>query len=685
MTLTGFFQLSATAQTPARYSSTPVAYSDQAPVSVAKQQYEAALQAQMLRAQIEQGAPDGFAQQAFEATRAYLEETAEKSYRPGLAEQNNRQRPSSRAYQNASVAYQAPVQDQRSVNRSSYPAAARQPMMGTPNQKTSMAPPVHVAPSSASRPPVPQRTTFANQNRSTARSGRSNPAALQDRIAGLFQGRKRTAEPSMAPPTRRFNEVAATLPTQQVQPRESRPNRVDLSDRKIPTIATGHAAQANQPTVSSYDQTASYQQPSKSPQPLFVPEPRRLPTKSQQIATRAPVIQNDMSAVSKAGMMEPSRPPQLAGPGERMPTDHFAQRQDRPIRMPVVSKTPTLQGSRGSYPSPKQVSVLMNQETDNSETEFPSNPNQGIDPANNFPSQGNTFPDRTVTPQDNRVRPLSTLPGRDGPTEDRGDPEETPQQQTGRTELPSLRDQSKQQDEIDQLMNEMQQKNQQDPEQDEARSKAPIESCDDFRQRLLGGSIRDIALDMSPPPSRIRDQFVAISRSWTDRLGNVIVTGTMVDLRRGYVIIDAGTGLQKIPYGKLSDADWSAVSEYWQIPELCSVGNTIAPTRSWIPQTVTWHASALCHKPLYFENRQLERYGHSHGPVLQPIHSTAHFFVSLFTLPYQTAIHPPTECRYALGYYRPGNCAPWLKDPVPISLDGIRRQALIATGLAFIP
>ena len=210
-------------------------------------------------------------------------------------------------------------------------------------------------------------------------------------------------------------------------------------------------------------------------------------------------------------------------------------------------------------------------------------------------------------------------------------------------------------------------------------------SCEEFRTNLLNQSIRDISLDLSPRASRIRDQYIAISRSWTDQLGNVIATGAMVDLRRGYVIIDGINGRQKVPFSKLSDADSSAVSEYWQIPELCSVGDDRLPQRNWVPQSFTWTASSLCHKPLYFENQQLERYGHTHGPILQPIHSTAHFFVSLATLPYQTAIHPPNECRYALGYYRPGNCAPWLKDPIPLSLDGLRRQALVTTGLAFIP
>ncbi len=86
-----------------------------------------------------------------------------------------------------------------------------------------------------------------------------------------------------------------------------------------------------------------------------------------------------------------------------------------------------------------------------------------------------------------------------------------------------------------------------------------------------------------------------------------------------------------------------------------------------------------------FEDIQLERYGHSHGPFSQPVHSTLHFFSSLVMWPYQTAIHPPNECQYALGFYRPGNCAPWLKDPVPISLRGIARQTVLGAGIAVLP
>ena len=214
-------------------------------------------------------------------------------------------------------------------------------------------------------------------------------------------------------------------------------------------------------------------------------------------------------------------------------------------------------------------------------------------------------------------------------------------------------------------------------------NRAPRKTCRQFQNELIAGSIRDIALDISPPAANEGAQYGGLARTWTDRRGNILATGALVDLRRGYVILDSG---QKLAYARLSEADLAAVSEFWRLPEVCVIGNSGgSPYRSWTPQVVTWKASNLCHKPLYFENIQLERYGHSRGPVAQPIHSTLHFFTRLIALPYMTGICPPNECEYALGYYRPGNCAPWLKEPVPISLEGIRRETLFVTGAAFIP
>ena len=221
-----------------------------------------------------------------------------------------------------------------------------------------------------------------------------------------------------------------------------------------------------------------------------------------------------------------------------------------------------------------------------------------------------------------------------------------------------------------------------DDEPDEVIPQAFRKSCDEFRTELLNSSIRDISLDISPPIATTGESYVAISRSWTDRNGNILATGTMTDLRRGYVILDTG---QKIAYARLSDADLAAVSSAWRIPAECTLGNQPFNGRNWVPSTFQWTASNLCHKPLYFENVQLERYGHSAGPIAQPFRSANHFFASLLLLPNQVATTAPTECQYALGYYRPGNCAPWLVNEMSYSMNGLRAQAFFLTGAAFIP
>jgi hypothetical protein len=102
------------------------------------------------------------------------------------------------------------------------------------------------------------------------------------------------------------------------------------------------------------------------------------------------------------------------------------------------------------------------------------------------------------------------------------------------------------------------------------------------------------------------------------------------------------------------------------------------------PKDVVWTASGLCHKPLYFEQRNLERYGHATGPLTQPILSAAHFFSTLPVLPYRMGLRPPNECVYALGHYRPGNCAPYLVPAVPFTARAGLSQAGAVVGAAYV-
>jgi len=120
-------------------------------------------------------------------------------------------------------------------------------------------------------------------------------------------------------------------------------------------------------------------------------------------------------------------------------------------------------------------------------------------------------------------------------------------------------------------------------------------------------------------------------------------------------------------------------------PYECSIDDgTLYAGRAWPEVTYMWKAAANCHKPLYFEQGQLERYGHSWGPCLQPVVSGAHFFTRLPVLPYCMGITPPNECIYSLGHYRPGNCAPYMIPAVPFTKRAALFQAGATVGAAAI-
>ena len=105
-------------------------------------------------------------------------------------------------------------------------------------------------------------------------------------------------------------------------------------------------------------------------------------------------------------------------------------------------------------------------------------------------------------------------------------------------------------------------------------------------------------------------------------------------------------------------------------------------SRPWMITSVQYAASGVCHRPLYFEEVNLERYGHN-WCMLQPAVSAAAFFGRVPLLPYMIGAEPPCECRSDLGYYRPGSCAPFQKHCMPWSLKGGLLQAGVTTGLFF--
>jgi len=175
-------------------------------------------------------------------------------------------------------------------------------------------------------------------------------------------------------------------------------------------------------------------------------------------------------------------------------------------------------------------------------------------------------------------------------------------------------------------------------------------------------------------------------RTWRNRQGEVVARGELTDLEYGRIFIKENGEVKKFPVRDLSDDDWCFLAAWWGVPTECSLPDETYQPRAWLASTMTWKASALCHKPLYFEEVQLERYGHTVGPWLEPVVSGAHFCLNIAALPYHMGLNPPNECRYALGYYRPGSCAPWLVPPLPLSLRaGLWEAGAIVGGVYLIP
>ena len=103
-----------------------------------------------------------------------------------------------------------------------------------------------------------------------------------------------------------------------------------------------------------------------------------------------------------------------------------------------------------------------------------------------------------------------------------------------------------------------------------------------------------------------------------------------------------------------------------RLPPECELGDEPVEPRKWQRTIFTWTAAATYHKPIYFDDDQMERYGHTFGPVAQTTLSAVKFFSTVPLVPYYMGVYPPRECIYDLGTYRPGSCATVLLRPLPV-------------------
>lgn len=221
------------------------------------------------------------------------------------------------------------------------------------------------------------------------------------------------------------------------------------------------------------------------------------------------------------------------------------------------------------------------------------------------------------------------------------------------------------------------------------------DNCKEIREELGRFSIRKISLDISAPfapdeddpaiaaSAQAQAMQASPSRPWRNIQGELVADGRMLSINDRRVVIDTGKEIKRVRIQDLGSDEKCFLTAYWNLPYECGWTDQPFMGRHWAPLEVNWTASALCHKPLYFEERALERYGHTAGPITQPIISGAHFFGSFAVLPYQMGMYPPMECQYELGLYRPGNCAPYLVPPVPLSARGAAAQAGAVLGALY--
>jgi hypothetical protein len=143
-------------------------------------------------------------------------------------------------------------------------------------------------------------------------------------------------------------------------------------------------------------------------------------------------------------------------------------------------------------------------------------------------------------------------------------------------------------------------------------------------------------------------------------------------------LFDLGIAIA-LPAGQLP-TDHAA--ECWEL--LNSSAGPLAGARYWSEFGYLWDATCFCHRPLYFEEINLERYGYGCHPCLQPAASAAHFFATVPALPYLMAVDCPQECEYTLGHYRPGSCPPWRHHWPPCDGLAAAAQAGVLTGMIFL-
>ncbi len=140
------------------------------------------------------------------------------------------------------------------------------------------------------------------------------------------------------------------------------------------------------------------------------------------------------------------------------------------------------------------------------------------------------------------------------------------------------------------------------------------------------------------------------------------------------------------PYRNLCPPPAGIVQDEFHCPEIAPLPNEdVYRRREFAHLDYAWVASNVCYYPLYFEDVNLERYGHMHRPLVQPVVSVGRFSAQFLALPYQMTMHQVAQPTYPLGHLAPGDlAAPKVYHRVPLNLQAAAVTVGIYTGWFYL-
>jgi hypothetical protein len=101
------------------------------------------------------------------------------------------------------------------------------------------------------------------------------------------------------------------------------------------------------------------------------------------------------------------------------------------------------------------------------------------------------------------------------------------------------------------------------------------------------------------------------------------------------------------------------------------------------PMTETVEPAYVCYGRLFFEVKNLERYGWDLGP-LSPALELAMFTFDTATLPYHLFTDPCRKCECNAGYCLPGDPVPFMLYPPGLSVTGLLAESAVVVAIPFL-